>query len=595
MRNSRNQVPVEQTWNVEDLFSNREQWEEELHRLREDIKLVTQYKGKLGENAQTLLSAIKAFEEIQTRLETVGTYAFLNRSTDGSNPENQADSAKFATINAEIAAELSFFESELLTIPEETIIQFLEENKQLRVYEKVLQDVLEKKPYTLNPEIEKVLAALNEVHDAPFMIYETSKAADMEFEPIIDEDGNELPMSEALYEDRYEMEANTTVRRNAYESFINTLNRYKNTYAATYATEVKKQVTLAKLRGFKSVTDMLLLPQQVTNEMYENQLNIIQEELAPHMRKLAKLKEKEYRLDKIRFCDLKAPLDPTYDPETTFSEAKEMIIEALSVLGSDYRAIMEQAFEDGWIDYADNIGKQSGAFCASPYRAHPYILMTWTNKLRGAFTLAHELGHAGHFYLANKNQTFLNTEPSTYFVEAPSTLNELLLADYLLEKASDKRMKRWIISALLDTYYHNFITHLLEGEFQRRVYRLAEEGTPLTADVLCREKFETIKNFWGDAVEIDEGAGLTWMRQPHYYMGLYPYTYSAGLTVATAVAAKIKAEGESAVNKWLEVLKAGGTLKPLELIQKAGVDMTNPDTIRQAVAYVGTLVKKLEK
>lgn len=595
MRNNRSQVLVDETWDLTDLFLNREQWEEELRRLTKDINQVTKFKGKLKNDAKTLLSAIKAFEDFQIRIQLVGTYAFLKRSADGSDPENQADYAKFAATFAEIGAELSFFESELLTIPEETIKQFIEEERELKVYEKMLNDVLEKKPYTLDPEIEKTLAALNEVHEAPSVIYETSKAADMNFESILDENGKELPMSEALYEERYEIDASTTVRRNAYESFIKTFNRYKNTYAATYATEVKKQVTMAKLRGYDSVTDMLLQPQQVTKEMYENQLDIIQAELAPHMRKLAKMKEREYGLQKIRFCDLKAPLDPTYDPETTFSEAKQMILDALKVLGPEYIAIMEKAFENRWIDYADNVGKQSGAFCSTPYRSHPYILMTWTNKMRGVFTLAHELGHAGHFYLANKYQSYINVESSTYFVEAPSTLNELLLANDLLEKTSDRRMKRWIISSLLDTYYHNFITHLLEGEFQRRIYRLAEEGTPLTADILCREKYDTIKNFWKDAVEIDEGAGLTWMRQPHYYMGLYPYTYSAGLTVATVVAEKIKTEGKPAVDRWLEVLKAGGTLKPLELIRKAGVDMSNPDTIRQAVAYVGSLVEMLEE
>lgn len=595
MRNNRSQVLVDETWDLTDLFLNREQWEEELRRLTKDINQVTKFKGKLDNDAKTLLSAIKAFEDFQIRIQLVGTYAFLKRSADGSDPENQADYAKFAATFAEIGAELSFFESELLTIPEETIKQFIEEERELKVYEKMLNDVLEKKPYTLDPEIEKTLAALNEVHEAPSVIYETSKAADMNFESILDENGKELPMSEALYEERYEIDASTTVRRNAYESFIKTFNRYKNTYAATYATEVKKQVTMAKLRGYDSVTDMLLQPQQVTKEMYENQLDIIQAELAPHMRKLAKMKEREYGLQKIRFCDLKAPLDPTYDPETTFSEAKQMILDALKVLGPEYIAIMEKAFENRWIDYADNVGKQSGAFCSTPYRSHPYILMTWTNKMRGVFTLAHELGHAGHFYLANKYQSYINVESSTYFVEAPSTLNELLLANDLLEKTSDRRMKRWIISSLLDTYYHNFITHLLEGEFQRRIYRLAEEGTPLTADILCREKYDTIKNFWKDAVEIDEGAGLTWMRQPHYYMGLYPYTYSAGLTVATVVAEKIKTEGKPAVDRWLEVLKAGGTLKPLELIRKAGVDMSNPDTIRQAVAYVGSLVEMLEE
>lgn len=594
-RLTRDDVSVEQTWDVTDLFADRLTWEAELVSIQEDVQTVTEYKGKLGDDAATLLGALKTLEAFQQRLVRVSTYAALQISSDGTNPENQAGSAKVAAAFAVIGAELAFFESELLTIPEEKINAFLEEEHGLQPYKKMLNDMMEKKPYTLAPEIEKVLASLSEVHDAPYMIYERSKAADMEFDSILDEAGNEFPMSEALYEDRYEMEANTTIRRNAYESFIKTLHRYKNTYAATYATEVTKQVQIAKLRGFDSVTSMLLHSQQVTEEMYENQLNIIQKELAPHMRRLAKLKEKDYGLDKIKFCDLKAPLDPSFNPSTTYEEAKTMILDSLQILGPEYSAIMEKAFNERWIDYADNIGKQSGAFCASPYNVHPYILITWTDMMRGVFTLAHELGHAGHFYLAGKKQEFVNTNPSTYFVEAPSTMNELLLADHLLENTSDERMKRWIISSLLDTYYHNFITHLLEAEFQRRVYTLAEKGTPLTADVLCREKKEAISNFWGDAVDIDDGAGLTWMRQPHYYMGLYPYTYSAGLTVSTAVAQKIKTEGKPAVDRWLEVLKLGGSVKPLELIKHAGVDMSKPDAIKDAVAYVGSLVEKLEK
>src|SRR5690625_5183595 len=427
------------------------------------------------------------------------------------------------------------------------------------------------------------------------MIYGRSKSADMEFDPIKDEEGNEHPMSFALYEDRYELSPHTSLRRKAFDSFVHTLNQYKNTYAATYATEVTKQVTMARLRNYDSVIDMLLHPQQVTKTMYENQLNIIQEELAPHMRKYAKLLKDQLGVDELKFCDLQAPLDPEFNPKTTFEEAKSTILDALKVMGPEYSEIMKNGLNERWVDYADNIGKSTGAFCSSPYGVHPYILITWTDTMRGAFVLAHELGHAGHFYLAGKNQELVNTRPSTYIVEAPSTMNEMLLANHLLEKTDDKRMKRWVISQLLGTYYHNFVTHLLEGEYQRRIYALAEKGVPLTANVLCEQKQETIENFWGDAAVIDEGAGLTWMRQPHYYMGLYPYTYSAGLTVSTAVAQRIKKEGQPAIDDWIEVLKLGGTLKPLDLAKKAGVDMSNPETIKRAVAYVGSLIDELEK
>lgn len=589
----RSEVPVEQTWDLTDLFNSDEAWEDALQDLRESVKEVTTFKGKLATNAQTLLECLTTMENFEKKMIRVATYASLKSSADGSDPVNQANSAKVSTTLAHIGAQLSFVESELLTIPEKTIHQFLEEEQALETYRMMLEDILDKKPFTLSAETEEVVAALGEVHDAPYMIYQRSKSSDMQFDSIYDEDGKELPMSFALYEDQYEHSPNTHIRLQANESFVKTLQQYKHTYAAVYSTEVNKQVTMARVRGFDSVTHMLLHPQHVTEQMYHNQLDIIQSELAPHMRKYAQLKQKQLGLDKMRFCDLKVSLDPEFNPKTTYEEASQTILEALKVMGPEYNDIMRKGLTERWVDRADNVGKSTGAFCSSPYGVHPYILVTWTNTMRGAFILAHELGHAGHFYLAGNNQPLVNTRPSRYFVEAPSTLNELLLADYLMEQTNDERMKRWIIDQLLGTYYHNFVTHLLEGEYQRRVYALAEEGTPLTANVLSAQKKEALQNFWGDAVIIDEGASLTWMRQPHYYMGLYPYTYSAGLTVSTAVAQKIKTEGEQAVDRWLDVLKSGGTLKPLDLIKKAGVDMSKPDAIKDAVKYVGSLIDKL--
>ncbi|MFD2042746.1 oligoendopeptidase F [Ornithinibacillus salinisoli] len=594
-RLQRSEVPAHETWDLTDLFPSDQAWEEELKAVQADVTEVTQYKGKLVNDSTTLLNGLSALETFRKRLVRVGTYASLRSSADGSDPNNQRDSAKVSSAMASIGAKLSFVQSELLTLTTEQVEQFLTEKEELQTYKKMLADTLEEKPYTLAPEIEETLAALSEVHGAPYMIYGRSKSSDMVFDSIEDEEGNELPMSAALYEDRYELETNSRIRRDAYDSFTKTLNQYKNTYAATYATEVTKQVTMSRLRNYDSVTDMLLSSQQVTKEMYHNQLDVIQEELAPHMRRYAKLKQEKLGLDELHYADLKAPLDPEFNPKTTYEEAKSVILEALEVMGPEYSEIMQKGLNDRWVDLADNVGKQTGAFCSSPYGVHPYILITWTDTMRGAFVLAHELGHAGHFYLAGKNQELVNTRPSTYFVEAPSTINELLLANHLLNKTDDKRMKRWVITQLLGTYYHNFVTHLLEGEYQRRVYDLAEAGTPLTANVLTQQKREALENFWGDTVTFDENSGLTWMRQPHYYMGLYPYTYSAGLTVSTAVAQKIQTEGKPAADNWLEVLKSGGTLKPLDLIKKAGVDMSKTDAIKEAVAFVGSLVDELEK
>ena len=313
------------------------------------------------------------------------------------------------------------------------------------------------------------------------------------------------------------------------------------------------------------------------------------------MRKLAQIRKEQLGLDEIRFCDLKAPLDASFNPPANIESIKNVIIDALAILGDDYKHSMERAFDERWIDYADNVGKSTGAFCASPYGVHSYILISYQESMRSAFTLAHELGHAGHFTLANKTQRIFDTRPSTYFIEAPSTMNEILLANHLMKTDDSPEMKRWVILQMMGTYYHNFVTHLLEAEFQRRVYAQAESGGPLTAKWFNETKLDVIKTFWGDTVVIDDAAGMTWMRQPHYYMGLYPYTYSAGLTISTAVSKQIMSEGQPAVDRWLSVLAAGGTKRPLDLALMAGIDMSTTAPVESAVAYVGELIDELER
>lgn len=594
-RISRGEVPEELTWNLTDLFPSEEAWEAECGVIEKEIAQFEQFKGTLHTGSNALLTCLEAQEQHLMRIIKAWTYANLKQSADGTDPINQANSAKFSALRTKSIAALSFINSEILSLKDGTVDIYLEEEPGLEQFKKYLLELLEAKKHRLSPETEEVLAALGDLQGSPYQIYQMAKLADMEFTPIKDDQGNEQPVSFALFENRYEFSADMEVRRKAYKSFVTSLKKYTNTMAAAYSAEVNKQVTLARLRNYDSVTHMLLDPQQVTLEMYNNQIDIIYKELAPHMRRFAQLKKKVLGLDQMMFCDLKAPLDPDFEPKTTFEEARQLILDSLKVMGPEYSAIIEQGFNERWVDLADNIGKSTGAFCSSPYGAHPYILITWQNNMRGCFTLAHEFGHAGHFYLANKNQRIMNVRPSMYFVEAPSTMNEMLLGQHLLTNTNDQQMRRWVILQLLGTYYHNFVTHLLEAEYQRRVYALAEQGKALTAKTLTEATGAVLKEFWGDTVEIDEGASLTWMRQPHYYMGLYPYTYSAGLTVSTAVAQMIQEEGQPAVDRWLEVLRAGGTMKPLDLIKHAGVDMSTPEPIRKAVAYVGSLIDELER
>lgn len=591
---TRAEVPVETTWNLDDIFPSKEAWEQELNDIQRDIATVTKYEGELSQGADTLLACLQAQEELSGRMSRAGAYAYLHQSGDSINPENQTNASKARDLASQVSSALSFIKSEIIALPDGTIDQYIADQPELREFERSLRLLLQTKPHRLTAETEKVLASLGEVLDAPYRIYERSKLADMTFKQAVNGEGEEVPVSFALYENKYCESPDTELRRNSFKAFSDTLHKYRNTFAEAYGTEVKRQVIESRLRGYESVTDMLLQPQQVTKEMYNNVLDILQEELAPHMRRYAALKKKVLQLDEMTFADLKAPLDPDYNPEISFQEAGELIKEALAILGPEYGEIVSDAFRNRWVDYADNAGKRTGAFCSSIPGVHSYILISWSDSMRGAFTLAHEVGHAGHLMLAAKYQRLTNARPSLYFIEAPSTMNELLLADHLLTRSNEPRMRRWVISQLLGTYFHNFVTHLLEGELQRRVYDLAMKNVPITAVTLCELKGDILSSFWGADVVIDEEAKLTWMRQPHYYMSLYPYTYAAGLSASTAVAKLIREEGQPAVDRWLEVLKAGGSMSPLELMKLAGVDMSQPDPIRSAAAYVGSLIDELE-
>jgi len=314
------------------------------------------------------------------------------------------------------------------------------------------------------------------------------------------------------------------------------------------------------------------------------------------MRKYAKLLKKIHKLDEMTFADLKIAVDPEYDPNVTIEESKKYIEDALAILGDDYLEMVKKAYDDRWIDFAQNKGKSTGGFCESPYGSHSFILLSWSEKMAEVFTLAHELGHAGHFKLCNESQNIFDVNVSGYFVEAPSTINELLMANYLLKSNEDKRFRRWVLSSMIGhTYYHNFVTHLLEAAYQREVYRIIDDGGSVQASTLSKIKREVLEKFWGDDVKITDGAELTWMRQPHYYMGLYSYTYSAGLTIATEVSKRILEEGKPAIDDWRVVLTAGSTKTPVELAKMAGVDITTDKPLLDTIEYIGNIIDEIVK
>ena len=586
----RSEIAVEETWNLDSLFASSEEFDKALTALEQDAATFEEnYKGTATDSASIII-LLKAYMKLTEQLVPVSAYSNLALSTDQTNDEAQMRASKFSSVSAKISSRLSFVTSELLELSTETLEKAMQESEEFKVY---LEKLIRKKQYQLHPEVEKTLAAYSSTFSAPYSLYNTTKMVDMSFDDF-EVNGKSYPLSYVSFEGDWEAEPDTELRRAAFAAFSKKLKEYQHTTAKTYDMHLQTEKTTSDLRGYETVFDYLLFNQEVDRSLYNRQIDLITTELAPHMRKYAKLLQKVHGLDKMTFADLKISLDPSYDPEITVEESKKYIDDALAIMGDDYLEMVDRSYSERWIDFAQNKGKSTGAFCSSPHGYHPYILISWTGRMNEVFVLAHELGHAGHFYNANRAQNVFNARPSMYFIEAPSTMNEMLMANHLLKNSSDPKFKRWVIASIVSrTYYHNFVTHLLEGAYQRKVYERIDAGQSVNAGVLNSIKRGVLEEFWGDAVEITPGAELTWMRQPHYYMGLYPYTYSAGLTISTQVSKRILNEGQPAVDEWLEVLRAGGTKSPVELAKMAGVDITTEQPLRDTISYIGELIDEL--
>lgn len=588
--NARKDVPVRETWDLSLIFAAEADFEAAV----EKAKALADTLEKTYKNALTtpesIAECLALYEELEILLYQTTSYTSLAVSVDYTDTEAQKKDAKMTALAAEIGSRLSFIESEIADAPEELIRAAMDKTGRAKHY---LAEILREKPHRLSAETEKVLAALSPIFNAPYDIYHMTKLADMKF-GFFTVNGREYPLGYSLFEDEYEYEADTDVRRAAFRAFSDKLREYENTTAATYNTYLTQQRIMAHQRGFADMFEADLFTDHVTREMYDRQIDLITEKLAPAMRKYARLVGKMNKLDRVTFADLKLPLDAEFDPRVTIGESREYVRSALSVLGQDYADMVDEAYDKRWIDFARNVGKETGGFCSSPYGCNSYILLSWNNRMADVFTIAHELGHAGHFRLCNGAQSLFDTNVSGYLIEAPSTMNELLLAQDLLRKNTDKRFRRWVLSSLIGhTYYHNFVTHLREAWYQREAMNIIEQGGAVNAETLSGIFRKNLETFWDDAVELTEGCELTWMRQPHYYMGLYSYTYSAGLTLATQAALNIAAEGESAVARWRAMLEAGSTRDPLGLAAIAGIDLSTPDALEHTIAYISDIIDEI--
>ena len=584
----RSEFPENELWDLTALYQDQEDFLRAIEKAREDIqKFVRDYQGKLS-TFEDFERAFAELEQIYIQISHIGNYGFMPQTTDFGD-ESFAQIAQAAMeFETESNVALSFFDDALVGA-DEAVLEKLGQEPHLT---SAIRQAKIKKAHYLGADVEKALTNLGEVFYSPQDIYTKMRAGDFAMADF-EVDGKVYKNSFVTYENFYQNHENAEIREKAFRSFSEGLRQHQNTAAAAYLAQVKSEKLLADMKGYDSVFDYLLAEQEVDRSMFDRQIDLIMSEFAPVAQKYLKHVAKVNGLEKMTFADWKLDLDSELNPEVSIDDAYDLVMKSVEPLGQEYCQEVARYKKERWVDFAANAGKDSGGYAADPYRVHPYVLMSWTGRMSDVYTLIHEIGHSGQFIFSDNHQSYFNAHMSTYYVEAPSTFNELLLSDYLERQFDNPRQKRFALAhRLTDTYFHNFITHLLEAAFQRKVYTLIEEGGTFGASKLNAIMKEVLTEFWGDAVEIDDDAALTWMRQAHYYMGLYSYTYSAGLVISTAGYLHLKND-ENGARDWLELLKSGGSKTPLESAMIIGADISTDKPLRDTIQFLSDTVDQI--
>ena len=584
----RSEFPENELWDLTALYQDQEDFLRAIEKAREDIKkFVRDYQGKLS-TFEDFERAFAELEQIYIQISHIGNYGFMPQTTDFGD-ESFAQIAQAAMeFETEANVALSFFDDALVGA-DEAVLERLGQEPHLT---SAIRQAKIKKAHYLGADVEKALTNLGEVFYSPQDIYTKMRAGDFSMADF-EVDGKVYKNSFVTYENFYQNHENAEIREKSFRSFSEGLRQHQNAAAAAYLAQVKSEKLLADMKGYDSVFDYLLAEQEVNRSMFDRQIDLIMSEFAPVAQKYLKHVAKVNGLEKMTFADWKLDLDSELNPEVSIDDAYDLVMKSVEPLGQEYCQEVARYKEERWVDFAANAGKDSGGYAADPYRVHPYVLMSWTGRMSDVYTLIHEIGHSGQFIFSDNHQSYFNAHMSTYYVEAPSTFNELLLSDYLERQFDNPRQKRFALAhRLTDTYFHNFITHLLEAAFQRKVYTLIEEGGTFGASKLNAIMKEVLKEFWGDAVEIDDDAALTWMRQAHYYMGLYSYTYSAGLVISTAGYLHLKND-ENGARDWLELLKSGGSKTPIESAMIIGADISTDKPLRDTIQFLSDTVDQI--
>ncbi|HGN5977732.1 TPA: oligoendopeptidase F [Streptococcus pyogenes] len=584
----RSEFPENELWDLTALYKDHQDFLLAIEKALQDIDLFKRnYEGRLT-SVDDFTQALIEIEHIYIQMSHIGTYAFMPQTTDFSDESFAQIAQAGDDFMTKASVALSFFDTALANADLD-VLDTLEKNP---YFSAAIRMAKIQKEHLLSPDVEKALANLREVINAPYDIYTKMRAGDFDMDDF-EVDGKTYKNSFVSYENFYQNHENAEIREKAFRSFSKGLRKHQNTAAAAYLAKVKSEKLLADMKGYASVFDYLLAEQEVDRSLFDRQIDLIMTEFGPVAQKFLKHVAQVNGLEKMTFADWKLDIDNDLNPEVSIDGAYDLVMKSLAPLGQEYTKEIERYQTERWVDFAANANKDSGGYAADPYKVHPYVLMSWTGRMSDVYTLIHEIGHSGQFIFSDNHQSYFNTHMSTYYVEAPSTFNELMLSDYLEHQFDDPRQKRFALAhRLTDTYFHNFITHLLEAAFQRKVYTLIEEGGTFGADQLNAMMKEVLTDFWGDAVDIDDDAALTWMRQAHYYMGLYSYTYSAGLVMSTAGYLNLKNNPDGA-KEWLDFLKSGGSRTPFDTAMLIGADIATEKPLRDTIQFLSNTVDQI--
>ncbi|MFC5712492.1 oligoendopeptidase F [Thalassorhabdus alkalitolerans] len=589
----REDLPIETTWNLEDIFSTDEEWEKEFNHIKELLPDLQEYKGKTGESAEQLYGLLVLQDKIAEKLGRLYTYAHMRSDEDTGNSYYQGLNERASSLASQAGQAMAFIVPEILNVPEDKINDFLEEKKELQVYAHALDEINKNRPHVLNESEESILAQASEVTSAPGNTFGMLNNADLKFPSIEDENGEETQVTHGRLLTFYESE-NRRVRKDAFKAVYETYGKYKNTFASTLSGQVKRNLFYANVRNYESARQAALSNNNIPEVVYDQLVETVNEHL--HLlHRYVSLRKKVLQLDEIHNYDLYTPLVKGVDMKISYEEAKEHVVNGVQPLGEEYVSKIKEGFENRWIDVYENEGKRSGAYSSGAYGTMPYILMNWQDNVNNMFTLAHELGHSLHSYYSRENQPFIYSDYTIFVAEVASTLNEALLNDYLLKTIDDKDKKLYLLNHFLEGFRGTVFRQTMFAEFEQIIHEKGKNGEPLTPDLLNETYYKLNEKYFGEDITLDEEIGLEWARIPHFYMNFYVYQYATGYSAATALSKQILEEGEPAVERYLEFLKSGSSDYPIEVLKKAGVDMTSSEPIKEAMSVFEDTLNEMEK